>query len=130
MGLIALSEVADTDGRVDTKQVLNRYYLREARAALAVIAMIAGLVLLFSRGYASPERAPERMTGQIVGFHGYLLRSQFNNVTLGSVRLADGRIVNVRWPERRARHCRKGDHVELERYGARLRVAGDGCLRK
>lgn len=97
---------------------------------LTLLALLVGLVLLFSWGYAAPKQPPERLTGQIVGFHGYLRRSHFKNVILGSVRLANGQIMDIAWPEGKARHCRKGDYVELERYGARVRVAREGCLRK
>ena len=107
-----------------------RHFLREILAGLGILCVLVGLVLLYRWIYAAPPEDDRLVEGQIVGFHGFLLKGEFRNVVLASVRLPDGRIVNVPMPRSgRAAHCRKGDRVKLVRNGVRLRIAGEGCAR-
>ncbi len=108
-----------------------RHFRREFLAGLGILAVLLGLVLLF-RWIHVPRREDDRLLeGRIVGFHGVLVKSQFRNLVLASVRLPDGRIANVAMPRSgRAAPCREGDRVRLGRHGVRLRVAGHGCDRR
>jgi hypothetical protein len=104
------------------------WWQREILAGLGIVFVLIGLVLLYRWMYATRPEDDRRLEGQIVGFHGYLLKSEFRNVVLASVRLSDGRIANVAMPPSgRAAHCRKGDRIKLVRNGARFHVAGAGC---
>jgi hypothetical protein len=93
----------------------------------ATVLLMAGLFYL---GLDSPPPVgePERLEGRIIGFEGRLsLYVSMENEVVGRVRLADGSIRRVRWPEQGASHCRVGDTVRLARLGNRIRVVPPGC---
>ena len=105
-----------------------RHFRRELLAGLGILAVLVGLALLYRWIYTPRPEDDRPLEGQIVGFHGVLVKSQFRNVVLASVRLPDGRIANVAMPRSgRAAHCRKGDRIRLIGNGVRFRVDGKGC---
>lgn len=108
-----------------------RHFRREILAGLGILSVLAGFALLFSWMHSPRPEQDRPIEGRVVGFHGVLVKSQFRNLVLISVRLPDGRIANVPMPRSgRAAHCRQGDRIRLVRNGARLRVDGAGCDRR
>ena len=104
-------------------------FRRKARTALliAVALLMAGLFYM-RLDSPPPNGESEFLDAQILGFEGRLsLHVTMQNVVRGRVRLADGTILRVRWPERGASHCRVGDTVRLARLGNRVRVVPPGC---
>ncbi len=100
-------------------------------AAFGVIAgLIAITVLVLALIYLPTGREGELVEGEIVGFHGYYMKGAIDNQVLASVRLSEGRILNVAVPRySAASRCRVGDRISMVRQGGRLLPHGSGCGR-
>ena len=91
------------------------------------------LLILFALGfgyrwyYEKPDKPVVMTDAEILGYQGYFSKSELKNVVIGRVRLANGQLRLVNWPEGLASNCRVGDHVRIEQFGNRLNVPDQVC---
>ena len=105
-----------------------RHALREAPAVAELVAILGVAILALALLYLPTDREGELVEGEVAGFHGYLSEGRMQNVVLASVRMDDGRILNIRMPaSSAASRCRVGDRVTMNRRARRLIPHGSGC---
>ncbi|MGE0180220.1 MAG: hypothetical protein AB7O91_10425 [Sphingomonas sp.] len=108
--------------------MLWKLRLREVLAILFALAAAVGIALLYRWRYATDDRRQRLIEAEILSFSGHLSKAKLRNLRMAWVRLPDGRVNRVRWPDSaRASHCRAGDRVRLISYDFRVRVWRDGC---
>ena len=104
------------------------HYLREAAGLAAIAAVLALIVAALAFIHMPTAREGELAEGEVLGFHGILVKGGPDNVVLASVRLANGRIQNVAVPTgSAASECRAGDRIRLVLRGRRLVAHASGC---
>ena len=108
-----------------------RRAMQELPAVAGVAALLGAVLLAFVLIYLPTDREGELVQGEVVGFHGFLEEGIMQNVVLATVRLDEGRVLNVRIPiSSAASRCRVGDRLSMVRRGRRLVPHGMGCGRR
>lgn len=101
---------------------------RRARDVAAVAFVAAALIaaILFFRWAYSDTAKPQLVEGTITGFSNSLVRGQMRAQIVASIRLPDGSIWQMRWPDDQL-VCRVGDKIRVERHDHYLRLVKADC---